>query len=528
MRASVAPGACGRKWGLAPHAPAVCVDVFVFVGVVVVAGVPVLDGVLAALPVRELVGVTVDARLPVGVCVSTGDGLGTGVLVLAPLPDCNAPWLLDTAPVPVLVGAPVTEAAGVGTDVPELEVDGVQLALSDEDDDPLALLDDEGVPLSHEHTRPASPLLTPLPAHTSLMAQYGVFAEPCHAQRESSAKQSPHVAWDSQLTMVGVGVGVGGGVTVPAGDPLGVAVAALEPVTADDTVSACEGVHDGVPVVTGDPVLSGDAVKAEVLVVVDSADSEGVCVIAGVPVETGEIVDAVVPDQDGVSVVAGVPVLPGVDDSAGVLVNVVAPDGEGVSVIAGVPVGTGDTVAAVVPVGEIGLEVGVGDDPCDVVALARGVTGGDRVTDAVTDCSELVAVLVGVDVLDEEDVVDVVLVADTDAVVELDGDFVVVEVLDVDAVEVGVLDVDRVAVVELVGDFVVVDVLEVDAVDEGVLVKVCVGVAVHDGQAGGTVLGAVATPRNKVLIGAVARIVLVLVAVLYEYSVVGDVMYSTK
>ena len=66
------------------------------------------------------------------------------------------------------------------------------------------------------------------------------------------------------------------------------------------------------------------------------------------------------------------------------------------------------------------------------------------------------------------------------------------------------------------------DVLLAEAVAEGV------GEFEHDGYDGAVSYGAATTPRNTVNTGADASTVATLVAVLYAYSVVGEVAYSTK
>ena len=107
---------------------------------------------------------------------------------------------------------------------------------------------------------------------------------------------------------------------------------------------------------------------------------------------------------------------------------------------------------------------------------------------------------------------------------------VVVGVTELDRVEVGVLvlvaEDDGVTVGEMVevddGDGVWV--VEGVVLDDGVVVPV--GVEEHDAYTGATEYGAAVTPRNTVLVGAVASTDFVSVTVLYEYSVVGDVRYS--
>ena len=95
------------------------------------------------------------------------------------------------------------------------------------------------------------------------------------------------------------------------------------------------------------------------------------------------------------------------------------------------------------------------------------------------------------------------------------------------AVLVTVSTADLEAVGELVGGAVALGVAVIDAVVLGVPVvggvPVADGVPVHDGHTGGVRYGAAVTPRNTVLERAMASVDLVLVIVLYAYSLVGEV-----
>ena len=134
-------------------------------------------------------------------------------------------------------------------------------------------------------------------------------------------------------------------------------------------------------------------------------------------------------------------------------------------------------------------------------------------------------------VAEDELVSDVVLVEDPDPLEVIDDEPVTLGLCDGDMTEGVVVavtvaggdadtDVDMVDVIALVAELdpVPAGVVDTAGVVEGVM---------QPGKGADTAAGAIVTPRNSVLIGAVAITVLTLVAVLYEYSVVGDVRYRT-
>ena len=184
-------------------------------------------------------------------------------------------------------------------------------------------------------------------------------------------------------------------------------------------------------------------------------------------------------------------------------------EGDGVVVAVGVTVEAGDDVTAGVPV-DTGVWV-VDDEDVGVT-----VSAGDGVSAAVP-VAVLVAVATGEPVMDADNPYD------TDGVPVETG--VPVSVLLGDGVAVGVPVREPVCVLVSVGVPVCVPVDADVSVQDGVDVRVTVdaGVPVHDGHAASTTNGAAVTPRNTVLVGAVASTEAALVAVLKEYSLVGEV-----
>ena len=207
-------------------------------------------------------------------------------------------------------------------------------------------------------------------------------------------------------------------------------------------------------------------------------------------------------------------------------------EGEGVVVLDGLAVGTG-VVEAVEVVVATGVRVAEADEVEVTVSAAEevGVTvsAGEAVSAGVL-VALAVAVCAGVPVSEADvpnDLVGVDVTAGV-AVVELLG--VVVTAGVPVGVSVRVLVTAGVPVGEPVvaGVPVCVSVLAgvpvCEPVDAGVTVDA--GVPEHDGHAAATLYGAVVTPRNTVLVGAVASTAAALVTVLYEYSLVDEVAYS--
>ena len=162
----------------------------------------------------------------------------------------------------------------------------------------------------------------------------------------------------------------------------------------------------------------------------------------------------------------------------------------GVPVVAGVPVGAGERVED----GE-----GVGVTVSAVVGVGDCVSAGDDVGTA--DCE---GVMLGVEL--EEPVMD------AESPNEIEGVPVEAGVLEAAALPVADEDGVTEGVLDCVG------VCDDEAVEDGVLE--------HDGHTGGEENGAAVTPRNTVFVGATASTSTALVAVLYAYSLVGDVAYS--
>lgn len=214
------------------------------------------------------------------------------------------------------------------------------------------------------------------------------------------------------------------------------------------------------------------------------------------------LVDVAVLDDAGVRVAAAVLVLDDAGDFVAVFVRVTAAVPVLDRVAAGVSVGL--RVAAAVPVLEC-----VGVCVADLVPVGVTVTCGELVATGVTVLAPLG---VGDTVLAPDGVGDIVLapvpvgVAPNDLVgVGVDGGVT-------DSVTGG--EADRLGVGEVVASD-----------DE---VGVTEGVLVHDGHTGAVTAGAITTPRNAVRGADTAIVVFASVPVLYEYSVWGDVAYSTK
>ena len=209
-------------------------------------------------------------------------------------------------------------------------------------------------------------------------------------------------------------------------------------------------------------------------------------VLVGVPVPERVPVGTGVPVLAGVA--AGVAGLLGDTVMGGVWVDdgVVETDGEELTldvsdddvVTAGVLVAVDVVVTAAVPVVE---EEGV------LVPVGAGVRLPVPVSDGVT---EPVLVIAGVRVLDAVTLDVLVAVGDTDGPAVL--------VTDAVPVDAGVTDTDGATV----------------PLEE------------QDGHTGTAAYGAAVTPRNTVFVGAVATVALVIVAVLKEYSLDGEVAYS--
>ena len=202
-------------------------------------------------------------------------------------------------------------------------------------------------------------------------------------------------------------------------------------------------------------------------------------------VEVAVTVNAGVPV--GVSVRADVRV----DETVGTAVTDADDDGEleGVSVDEAVDAGVVELDA----VGdEVWVGVGTGDPVVD--AVPPSVSEGDPVCDGL-------GVLLPLEVAEEDDVADCVSGAVADEVA--------------DTVRAGVTVVAPVGLGEVL----------TDEVGEGVAVIVDAAVSdpEQDAHTGAVVYGAMVTPRNTVLVGAVARVVAMLFTVSKLYTFVGEV-----